>query len=80
MTRPPIVDLLIERRDAHPAATYLKFGEREIAWREFVEASFRTANGLAELGVRAGDRVGIVLPNCPEFLTSCNVVTAAGYW
>jgi crotonobetaine/carnitine-CoA ligase len=78
MTRPPIVDLLVERRDAHPDATYLRFGDREITWREFAEASFRTANGLAELGVRAGDRVGLMLPNCPEFLFSYLGIVAIG--
>ena len=37
MARPPIVDLMLERRDAHPDAPYLRFGDRVVAWRQLVD-------------------------------------------
>lgn len=38
----------------------------------------RVAGGLAELGVRAGDRVGIVLPNAPQHLIAFYAVLRLG--
>src|SRR5579872_5584229 len=36
------------------------------------ERARRTAHLLRQLGVRRGDRVGILLPNVPEFLATLN--------
>ena len=43
-------------------------GGREVAWRDVLSNARRAANGLLELGVRPGERVAILLGNCPEFL------------
>jgi long-chain acyl-CoA synthetase len=47
-------------------------GEREIRldWRELDGYVNRWANALASLGVRRGDRVATVLPNCLELLAT----------
>ncbi len=42
-------------------------GGTEITWREYGERVERIAAGLASLGVKAGDTVGIMLVNRPEF-------------
>ncbi|WP_067563374.1 AMP-dependent synthetase/ligase [Nocardia acidivorans] len=42
-------------------------GTREISWREYGEQVRGIAAGLAGLGVRHGDTVGIMLTNRPEF-------------
>ncbi|MRH90197.1 AMP-binding protein [Nocardia sp. SYP-A9097] len=42
-------------------------GTREISWREYGEHVRSIAAGLAGLGVRRGDTVGIMLTNRPEF-------------
>ena len=42
-------------------------GDTEITWREYGERVQRIAAGLASLGVKAGDTVGIMLVNRPEF-------------
>jgi long-chain acyl-CoA synthetase len=42
-------------------------GQQEISWREYGERVRALAGGLASLGVRAGDTVGIMLLNRPEF-------------
>ncbi len=45
----------------------LKFEGRTISYRELDRESDRVANGLAEAGVRPGDRVAALLLNTPEF-------------
>ena len=42
------------------------------------EQARRTASMLVRLGVRPGDRVGILLPNVPEFLSTVNGIWMAG--
>src|SRR3954452_3784172 len=42
-------------------------GALELTWREYGERVRRTAAGLAALGVKRGDTVGLMLTNRPEF-------------
>jgi len=46
------------------------FEDQKITYNEFDERSNRVANGLSQLGTKKGDRVAIMLPNCPEYLYS----------
>jgi crotonobetaine/carnitine-CoA ligase len=63
------VEQIIRRRVAeHPDATWLKWQDTEVAWRDVLSNAQRAANGLLELGVRPGDRVAILMGNRPEFL------------
>lgn len=39
----------------------------EMTFRELKDRSLRLANALAGFGIGKGDRVGIMLPNCPQF-------------
>jgi long-chain acyl-CoA synthetase len=41
-----------------------------LTWGEVRERSLRFATALFQLGVRKGDRVAIMLPNCPEFVVA----------
>lgn len=45
----------------------IRFGDREITWGELDDSAERLAAGLAARGVRAGDRVGLLLSNRPAF-------------
>ncbi len=42
--------------------------EKSISWGEFYEQSNKVANYLVEMGIRKGDKVGIFLHNCLEWL------------
>ncbi|MGH3519900.1 MAG: AMP-binding protein [Haloechinothrix sp.] len=42
-------------------------GKQEITWREYADRVRKIAAGLASLGVKRGDTVGIMLTNRPEF-------------
>jgi len=42
-------------------------GDERISFGEFRDRVFRLANGLSDLGVKKGDRVVELLPNCPQW-------------
>ncbi|MET7641341.1 AMP-binding protein [Streptomyces sp. NPDC005438] len=73
-TEPPLKEVTI---GADLLATVERYGEREAlvecatgrrwTYREFLDAVDTVALGLRDLGVRAGDRVGIWAPNCAEW-------------
>lgn len=52
--------------------------ERRTTYAVLVEQARRTASMLVRLGVKPGDRVGILLPNVPEFLSTINGIWMAG--
>jgi len=48
--------------------TWLIFGDQRYSYAEAHDLSNRYANGFCDLGVRKGDHVAVMLPNCPEFI------------
>src|SRR5215211_8655109 len=52
----------------YPERCALVFKDRSWTYREMADAAGRAAAGLASLGLGAGDRVCLLLPNSPEFL------------
>ncbi len=48
--------------------TWLIFGEQRYSYAQAHDLSNRYAWGFRELGVRKGDHVAVMLPNCPEFI------------
>src|SRR5713101_7600047 len=78
MSRPAIVDLILQRREQHPDQVYLRFGGRDVTWAELADSMWRAANRLRTVGVEPGDRVAVMLPNCPEFLFAYFGALAAG--
>ncbi|PPG30016.1 long-chain-fatty-acid--CoA ligase [Pseudoclavibacter sp. RFBB5] len=64
--RESLVDLLensVKHFGSRPA---LEFFGAETSYGELGEQVARAAEGLRKLGVAAGDRVALVLPNCPQ--------------
>ena len=53
----------------HPDRVALRTpgGRQEVTWREYARRVEAIAGGLAKLGVRRGDTVGLMLTNRPEF-------------
>ena len=60
------------------AKTALKLDDRVVTYRELDAATARVAGLLRTRGVEPGDRVGIMLPNVPEFATVYYGVLRAG--
>ncbi len=50
----------------------------KLTYRQLREMARRTAQRLVQFGVRQGDRVGILMPNMPEFLAALNGIWIAG--
>ncbi len=59
----------------HPATEF--FGRRT-SYRDLGEAVERAAEGLRLLGVRAGDTVALILPNCPQHVIAFYAVLRLG--
>src|SRR6478609_11932282 len=47
---------------------WLIYGEEKYSYAQAHDISNRYANGFADLGIRKGDHVAVMLPNCPEFI------------
>ncbi len=61
-------DVLRTRARTHRAETFLRFADGEISYGEVDAMADRVAQGLAAMGLGRGDHVGIMLPNCADFL------------
>ena len=55
-----------------------EFFGRRTSYRELGEQVDRAAEGLRMLGVRAGDRVALILPNCPQHVVAFYAVLRLG--
>ena len=62
----PLTTLLDDAAGSFPETVALAFQGTSLTYRELRVAVDRFAGGLTGLGVRKGDRVAIVLPNCPQ--------------
>jgi long-chain acyl-CoA synthetase len=59
---------LEEAVDKHRDNVALTQGESPITYGELLELTEKMAAALSEAGVKKGDRVGLMLPNCPEYV------------
>lgn len=59
-------------------AVALDFFGRRTSYRAMGEQINRAAAGLAKLGVSAGDRVALILPNCPQHVVAFYAVLRLG--
>ncbi|HWQ73855.1 MAG TPA: AMP-binding protein [Syntrophomonas sp.] len=67
---------LIATTNPDKAAT--DFYGTEISYWDLYGYSTRLANGLITAGIKKGDRVGILLPNCPQMVISFWAILQAG--
>jgi long-chain acyl-CoA synthetase len=63
-----LVDFVAEHAAARPSATAIRFKGKSISFARLDHLSDVFAQSLRRLGVSRGDRVALVLPNCPQFL------------
>jgi fatty-acyl-CoA synthase len=61
-------DLLLQAAEQWPDDEAVVFPERRVTYAELAEGSWRVARGLHALGVRRGDHVGVLMPNCVELV------------
>src|SRR4030042_2957424 len=74
----PIFQMLKSSALQWPWRNVIIFAGMEITYQELDQLSDRFANALASLGVKKGDRVGIHLPNSPQFAIAYYGLLKAG--
>ncbi|RKR30411.1 long-chain-fatty-acid--CoA ligase [Arthrobacter oryzae] len=73
-----LVDLIDASVRRYGSKTALEFFGARTSYRELGSAISKAAAGLKKLGVRAGDRVALVLPNCPQHIIAFHAVLRLG--
>ncbi|MBI3504460.1 MAG: AMP-binding protein [Proteobacteria bacterium] len=68
--RRTLLDYFDDGARERPGAPVLLFKGRAVSYAALDRASDAFAAALAALGVRRGDRVGVMLPNCPQFFVA----------
>jgi len=63
-----LLDFLDDAVRETPDAVALWFKGRTISWRALDAAANECAAGFEAAGIGRGDRIALVLPNCPQFL------------
>lgn len=74
----PVHRLLEQSAEKYPDTPCTIFKGSKISYREMNEITDRLAAGLADLGVKKGDRVGIFMPNTPQFVMAYFAVVKLG--
>ena len=73
-----LVDLIDEAASTYRSRTALEFFGREITYRDLHDRILRAAEGLRRLGVEPGDRVALLLPNCPQHVVAFYAILRLG--
>jgi len=69
VTTPRVLGELIEDRvKRNGDKIFLRFKDQNFSYEEVNRFSNRCAHAFQKLGIKKGDKVSIMLPNCPEFL------------
>ena len=63
----PVQQYLIDAADKWPSKIAIIDGDRRFTFGDINAHSDRFAAALADMGVKKGDRVGLIAPNCAEF-------------
>jgi long-chain acyl-CoA synthetase len=74
----PLFALMEEAARKYPDSTCTIFKGARISYKEMNAITDRLAAGLASLGVKKGDRVGIFMPNTPQFVMAYFAILKAG--
>ena len=74
----PAWGILNATAEKYPDRTACHYYRQSVTYRELFESARRTASMLTRFGIKPGDRVGIVLPNLPEYISILNGIWMAG--
>src|SRR3990172_5489342 len=72
-----LLNLLRRSTEKFSARTALLAGDRSVSYGELWEVVTRLGVGLRRLGIVPGERVGLMLPNAPEFVQGYFGILAA---
>lgn len=73
-----VPDLLYNAKENRPKNKAIRFFGKSMTYEQLYREALHCANGLKKIGVKAGDRVSIMLPNCPQYVISYYAVMMTG--
>ena len=74
----PVFHFLDEGARLCPERACLLFQDESLTYREVASLTDQITASLLSLGIRKGERVGIFMPNCPEFVLAYFAILKAG--
>jgi crotonobetaine/carnitine-CoA ligase len=72
--------ILDHKADLHKDKIFLFYDDQQITYRQLNERANIAANAFLDLGLKKGDKVAVVLENCPEFLYIWFGLAKIGAW
>ncbi|MCR2821943.1 AMP-binding protein [Lederbergia panacisoli] len=69
---------LTQAAKSYPDKVAIHFMGKEMTYKELYECSLKMSNYLRGIGIKKGDRVAIMLPNCPQGVISYYGILYAG--
>lgn len=73
-----LVEIIRDSAAEYPDSVALEFFGAETRYADLVDQIERAAEGLRRAGVAAGDRVGLILPNCPQHIVAFYAILRLG--
>src|SRR5258707_1039201 len=70
-----MLNLAVAHFGERPATVFLG---SEVSFAELKEQAEKLATALSRMGIAKGDRVGVMLPNCPQYLISFFAIVRLG--
>ncbi|WP_431027446.1 long-chain-fatty-acid--CoA ligase [Lysinibacillus sp. LZ02] len=74
----PVQQFLTDAYKTNSSKVAIHFLGKDITYQELYESALRFANYLQTLGVEKGDRVAVMLPNCPQAVIAYYGILYAG--
>lgn len=74
----PVFHFLDEAAQCSPEHPCIIFKNETLSYKQVSALSDRAAASLLQLGIHKGERVGLFLPNCPEFVLAYFAILKAG--
>lgn len=74
----PVYRFLDDSAQANPNHIAIEYLGRRISYKDLSLQVDKLSNALAGLGVRKGDKVATILPNCPQFIITDFAVSKTG--
>lgn len=74
----PVQNFLHLAASQFPQKPATDFYKTQITFADLRSQTLRLANALVNLGIKKGDRIGIALPNCPQYVIAYHATLCAG--
>ncbi len=74
----PVYTILDNSAASYPSHVAIDYKDKRITYQELKLHVDKLAKALAELGVKKGDKVTLILPNCPQYIISDFAVLKTG--